>query len=233
MEARLEQPLLDFGLFRNLRLSMGLLSGLLVFIVISGALLITPFFLAGVKHYPTAKMGLLLAVSPILGALVAPIAGALSDRFGSRLISLMGLGLMIAGCLAISTFDAQITELDYISHYFLYGIGLGFFQSPNNSTVMGAVPRDRLGIASGLLSLSRTLGSAVGVPLIGAVFGALIAHLAPHTDVAVAPAEAIVAGFQGTFRLFALILSAAAVACVFRMPKIKNSTHPSASSGHR
>lgn len=223
VEARLEQPLLDFSLFRNLRLSMGLLSGWLVFIVVTGALLVTPFFLERVKQYPTAKMGLLLAVSPVLGALVAPIAGALSDRLGSRLISLIGLGLMIAGCLAISTFDAQITELDYVSRYFCYGIGLGLFQSPNNSTVMGSVPRDRLGIASGLLSLSRTVGSTVGVPLIGTVFGGLIAQVAPNTDVALAPAEAIVAGFQGTFRLSALILSAAAVACAFKMPKIKDS----------
>lgn len=219
VEARLEQPLLDFELFRNQRLSMGLLSGWLTFIVINGALLTTPFFLERVKHYPTTKIGLLLAFSPVLSGLIAPIAGALSDRLGTGLISLIGLGLMISGCLAISTFDSQLTEWGYVQRYLLYGIGLGLFQSPNNSTVMGSVPRDRLGIASGLLSLSRTSGGTVGVPLMGAVFAGLISHLAPNVDVSVTPAEAIIEGFQGTFRLAALILCGAAVASVFKFPK--------------
>ena len=219
VEASIEQPLLELHLFRNLQLSMSLLSGWLAFIVIGGSLLIVPFFLEGVKQYSTVKVGLLLAVSPVLSGLIAPLAGTLSDRFGTRLISSIGLGLMIGGCLAISTFDAQITEFGYISRYFIYGIGLGLFQSPNNSSVMGAVPRERLGIASGLLSLSRTSGNTVGVALIGAVFGALIASMAGGADVSVAPPEAIVIGFQGTFRFAALILCVAAVASVLRSSK--------------
>ena len=82
---------------------------------------------------------------------------------------------------------------------------------------MGAVSRDRLGIASGLLSLSRTSGNTIGVSLIGAVFGGLIANVAAGADVSVAPPEAIVTGFQGTFRVAALILCAAAAASVLRL----------------
>ncbi|MBD2339940.1 DHA2 family efflux MFS transporter permease subunit [Calothrix sp. FACHB-156] len=218
VEAILDQPLLELHLFRNLQLSMSLLSGWLTFTVIGGSLLITPFFLERVKNYPTAKVGLLLAFSPILSGLVAPLAGILADRLGARLISSIGLGLMIGGCLGISTFNAQITEIGYISRYFIYGIGLGLFQSPNNTTAMGAVSRDRLGIASGLLSLSRTCGNTVGVSLIGAVFGGLIASVAAGADVSVAPPEAIVTGFQGTFRFAALILCASAAASVFKLP---------------
>ncbi|BAY89874.1 MULTISPECIES: MFS transporter [unclassified Tolypothrix] len=217
VEAILEQPLLELHLFRNLQLSMSLLSGWLAFTVIGGSLLITPFFLERVKNYPTVKVGLLLAFSPILSGLVAPLAGILADRFGAKLISSLGLGLMIGGCLGISTFDAQITELGYISRYFIYGIGLGLFQSPNNTTVMSAVSRERLGIASGLLSLSRTSGNTVGVSLIGAVFGGLIASVAAGADVSVAPPDAIVTGFQATFRFAALILCIAAATSVLRL----------------
>ncbi len=98
---------------------------------------------------------------------------------------------------------------------------MGLFQSPNNSTVMGAVPRERLGIASGLLSLSRTSGNTVGVSLIGAVFGTLIASMSAGADVSVAPPDAIVAGFQGTFRFAALILCGAAVTSILRIGKRK------------
>ncbi|MCP6762121.1 MAG: MFS transporter [Fischerella sp. CENA71] len=216
VEAILEQPLLELSLFRNLELSMGLLSGWLAFIVITGVLLITPFFLERVKGYSMTKIGLLLAVYPVLTGVVSTLAGTLSDRFVSRLISSIGLGLMIGSCLGISTFDARMTELNYILLYSIYGIGLGLFQSPNNSTVMGAASRERLGIVSGLLSLSRTSGGTVGVPLMGTVFGALVASVTAGTDVSIAPAEAIVVGFQGTVRFAALILCGAAVASVIR-----------------
>jgi EmrB/QacA subfamily drug resistance transporter len=218
VEALVEQPLLELPIFRNLRLSVGLLNGWLVFIVLTGGLLITPFFLERVKHYSTAKVGLLLAVSPIVTGLLAPLAGTLSDRFGSRSVSLIGLGLMIGGCLGISTLDTQTTEQDYVLRYLVFGIGQGLFRSPNDSTVMGSLPRERLGIASGLLSLSRTLGVNVGVSVMGAVFGVIITNLAPGIDITSAPAEAIVAGFQGSYRLAALILCGAVVMTVLINP---------------
>ncbi len=71
--------------------------------------------------------------------------------------------------------------------------------------------------ARGLLSLSRTSGNTVGVSLIGAVFGGLIASVAAGADVSVAPPEAIVTGFQGTFRFATLILCVAATASVLRL----------------
>jgi EmrB/QacA subfamily drug resistance transporter len=222
VESILKQPLLELHLLQNLRLSMGLLSGWLVFIVLAGTLLITPFFLERVKRYPTVKVGLLLAVLPIASGLIAPIAGALSDRFGTRSIGLMGLGLMIGACLAISTCDTQLTESGYIWRYLILGLGLGLFRSPNDSTVMGAVPRERLGIGSGLLSLSRTTGNTIGVPIIGSVFGALSASVAVGVDVAVAPPEAIIVAFAGTFRLAALLLCGAAVASAFRFPNMSS-----------
>lgn len=219
VEARTQSPLLELRLFRNRQFSVSLLSGWLVYLVYGGSLLIAPFFLEFVKHYPTWKVGLLLAVPSVLSGLIAPIAGSLSDRFGSRPISLIGLVLMVSGCLAISTFDTQLTELGYVLRYALFGLGLGFFQSPNNSAVMGSVPRERLGIASGLLSLSRTSGATVGVPLLGAVFSALSGGLASDSGVVAAPPTAIVVGVQGTFHLAALILfvATATAAVAWRM----------------
>jgi MFS family permease len=226
IEARIEHPSLNLSIFRNLQFSLSLLMGVLVFIVITGIIFILPFFLELVLKYSTQQVGLLLAVSPVLGGIVAPFSGALSDRFGSRIISLFGLVLMIVGCLLLSTVDAQLTELGYIVRVALFGIGLGMFQSPNNSAIMGGVPRERLGLASGLLSLSRTLGQTAGVPLLGAIFAALTltsANLAANTNVTTAPAEALVYGVQGTLRIAALILGATTVltAVVWRMERFQ------------
>lgn len=224
IESRVKQPMLDLRIFRNLEFSLSLLMGFLVFIVIAGVIFILPFFLELVKHYPTQRVGLLLAVSPVLGGIVAPASGSLSDRFGSRIISLIGLVLMVIGCLSLSTVDAQLTELGYIVRVAPFGLGLGMFQSPNNSAIMGGVLREKLGIASGLLSLTRTLGQTAGLPLLGALFASLTlsrANLAQHSNVTTAPADALVYGVQGAFHMAALILGAAAIltAIVWRMER--------------
>lgn len=213
LEARLRFPVLDLQLFKNLQFSLSLLTGVVVFIVISGTIFVIPFFLELVLSYPTQHVGLLLAVAPVLGGIIAPFSGNLSDRFGTRIISLIGLVLMVVGCLSISTFNAQMGDLDYILRVAPFGIGLGMFQSPNNSAILGSVPPERLGIASGLLSLTRTLGQTTGVPLLGAVFAALVLMQSPTTgitSVTTAPPDAMVAGLQGTFRLSALMLAIAA-----------------------
>jgi EmrB/QacA subfamily drug resistance transporter len=226
VETRLKQPMLDLLLFRNLRFSLSLFSGLLVSIVITGVIFIIPFFLELVLHYSTQQVGLLLAVSPVLGGIVAPLSGNMSDKFGTRIISLIGLLLMTVGCLAVSTFNAQLTELGYIMRVAPFGIGLGMFQSPNNSAILGEVPPERLGIASGLLSLSRTLGQTIGLSLMGALFAVLTLSSSSAADVTTAPVEALVFGVQGTFRIAAVVLFIAAllVAFLWRMGRREQKT---------
>jgi EmrB/QacA subfamily drug resistance transporter len=224
IESRIRQPMLSLDMFRNLQFSLSLLLGLLVFMAITGLIFILPFFMELVLKLSTQQVGLLLAVSPVLGGIVAPISGSLSDRFGSRIISLIGLVLMIIGCLLLSTINAQLTELGYIWRIAPFGIGFGFFQSPNNSAIMGEVSRERLGIASGLLSLSRTLGQTAGVPLLAALFAAFTlssGNLAANTSITTAPADALVYGVQHTLRVAAFLLSAAAIltAVVWRMER--------------
>ncbi len=206
IEARQKQPILDLGLFRNLQFSLSLLTASLVFGVIAGWLFIVPFFLELVLHLKTERVGLLLAVSPVLAGIVAPFSGYLSDRYGSRIISSIGLLLMTGGFLLISTFNAQMTELDYILRVTPFGIGLGMFQSPNNSAILGEVPRERLGIASGLLSLSRTLGQITGLPLMATLFSAIVLSKVSVTDITQASSEALVSGVQGTFRIASVII---------------------------
>ncbi|WP_071187885.1 MFS transporter [Trichormus sp. NMC-1] len=209
VEARLSEPMLELSIFQSLDFSLGLVLRFLGNFVMAGVILILPFFLKLVKQYPTEKAGLLLAVPPIIIVLIAPIAGILSDRYGSRIISLIGLVLMAIGCLLVSTFDSGLTLSNYIVGIIPYGLGVGMFQSPNNSAIMGAAPQDRLGIASGLLSLSRILGQTAGVPLVGAAFSFFTinsANLEANIDVTNAPIEALVLGIQITFRVVAALL---------------------------
>lgn len=216
LESRIAQPMLDLEVFRNQQFSLGLLTGFVVFATVGGTIFVIPFFLELVLGYSTERAGLLLAVSPIIGGIVSPLSGNLSDRWGTQIVSLIGLIFMILGCLAIATFNSQMTDLDYIWRVAPFGMGLGIFQSPNNSAILGAVNPQRLGIASGLLSLSRTLGQTTGVPLIGTFFAFFTFKHGGGNSVTQAVPEALVAGFQGTFWLAAGMLLIAALILLVR-----------------
>jgi MFS family permease len=222
IEGRIAQPMLDLSLFRSPIFSLSLLTGWLAFMALGGSSFLIPFFLQLVMHYPIGHIGLLMAVTPVIGGVISPLAGNLSDRFGTRIIMLIGLLLMIVGCLAISTLNAQMGDLDYLLRVIPLGLGWGIFQSPNNGAILSAVPPQRLGIASGLLSLTRTLGQTTGLPLFAAIFAAIA--LTGHSgDINQAPAQAIVSGFQGSFQLAALLLaiSAGITLLLWRLEKSK------------
>ncbi len=215
VENRIDQPMIDFSLFRNVLFGINLLMAFLVFIVMGG-FFILPFYLELVQGYPAQMVGFLLMANPIAMGLVAPLAGSLSDRFGSRGISLIGLISIVIGALALSTLRAGLSPLGFIIRFLPIGLGLGMFQSPNNSAIMGSAPRERLGIASGLMTLSRTLGQTSGIPLTGALFTAQVlafAGLPAGTDMAQAGSTALVTGIQGTFQIAAgFILASTALA---------------------
>jgi MFS family permease len=140
------------------------------------------------------------------------VAGVLADRYGSRLISIAGLLVIIAGCLSMITITVDVTPLGFVARMIPLGFGFGLFQTPNNSAIMGSAPRHRIGIASGLLSLSRTLGQSTGLPLMGALFAAqalAYAGLPAGTDATTAPPLALVAGVTGTYAIGAGIILAA------------------------
>lgn len=213
IESRIQAPLLNLKIFKSLQLSLNLLMNSIVYIALTGVIFIIPFFLELVKHYPASRVGLLMAVQPMLNGLISPICGMLSDRFGERIISLIGLILMTFGYLAIATFNSELTSLGYIVRMIPVGVGMGMFYAPNNSAVMGAVSKEYLGITSALLSLSRTFGHMSGVPILGALFSTFTIATAKLSgfdvkDVTDAPVEALVFGVQATFHTAAIIMAA-------------------------
>jgi EmrB/QacA subfamily drug resistance transporter len=203
VEAKAAQPMLNLAMFRRGEFSLGLLLSWICFMVMGGMFLL-PFFMQMAQGYPPERIGLLMMVVPVCMGLVAPWAGALSDRYGSSLITLLGLGLQAVGCLTVSTLTPETAPLGYVLRVAPLGLGLGLFHSPNNSAIMGAAPRESLGVAGGMVALARTLGNASGLPLMGAFFSARVeaaAGLPAHADLALAPAAALAAGVRGTYRL--------------------------------
>ena len=209
VEWRTKEPMIDLRLFRNQLFSINLITGFLTFISIAGVFILIPFYLENVLGYNTSQVGLMLAVVPVGLGIMAPISGSLSDQFGARPITVIGLATLVIGYFAMSTLSESTGVLGYVLRLLPIGLGMGIFQSPNNSIIMGSAPRERTGIVSSLLSITRTLGQTSGIAIFGAIWAAqVIAFLGsvPTGGATAAPIAAQVAGLQGTFRISGVLV---------------------------
>ncbi len=97
-------------------------------------------------------------------AIVAPISGTLSDRFGSRFLAAFGMTILAVGLWKLSGLNAQSALREVPLTLCVTGLGIGLFTSPNNNTMMGAAPPNRQGIASATLATARNVGMVLGLP---------------------------------------------------------------------
>ncbi len=222
IETRAKQPMIDLTLFRNALFSINLITGLITFVAIAGMFILMPFFLENILNYSTRQVGLLIAVVPISMGVIAPIAGSLSDRFGTRIITFIGLGILLFGYASLTSLSAQTSSLSFILLLLPIGLGMGIFQSPNNSAIMGTAPPDKLGVVSGMLALTRTLGQSTGIAIIGAIWAALTINYSGSFQVSSAtdaPAAAQVSALQNTFIFIASIILLALVLALWALIK--------------
>jgi EmrB/QacA subfamily drug resistance transporter len=174
IEAHIEDPIIDLSLFLDEKFSVGLITGFITFFVIAGIILLMPFYLENVLGYDIRQVGLMLAIVPIAMGIIAPIAGSVSDRVGTRPITVVGLFILLVGYVGLSTMSVDTTAWQYILLFFPIGLGMGIFQSPNNSAIMGSAPQERLGVVSGMLAITRTLGQTTGIALLGAFWASRV-----------------------------------------------------------
>jgi EmrB/QacA subfamily drug resistance transporter len=211
-ERNSKQPMIDLGLFQSRLFSVNLVTGFIAFVSIAGTIILMPFYLENVLGYDPRSVGLLLAVVPIAMGIMAPIAGSLSDRLGTRPITVVGLLILLVGYYAVGSLNTQTTSLGYIARFLPVGIGTGIFQSPNNSAIMGSAPRMRLGVASGLLSITRTLGQTTGIAVLGALWASRVAYRlgsTPEGGATTAPAATQVGALQDTFFVVVILIGLA------------------------
>lgn len=207
IEQRARYPMVDLSLFRNLQFSLNLATGALAFIAIAAVVFFLPFYLQLVLGQPVIAVGLLMGAAPLVQTVLGPLSGSISDRYGTRSVSIVGLIVLVAGYLIASTMGVDTSPAGFVLRMLPIGIGMAIFQSPNNSAIMGAAPRNRLGIASGMLSITRTVGQTMGVALLGAFFAVLLSYYAGQpTDLSVAAPADIAHALRGEFLMAAALL---------------------------
>src|SRR5205823_10535227 len=131
-----------------------------------------PVYFEHTRGFAAQRTGLLLTPFPLVIAVVAPISGHLADRFGTRWLAAGGMTLLCAGLLLLARLDETTSTWGVIWPQLVAAFGMAMFQSPNNSAIMGAAPRERQGVAAGMLATGRTMGQSLSVAIAGAVLGA-------------------------------------------------------------
>jgi len=167
-ERRVSVPMLALTLFRRVAFSVGITSGLLSYLVLSGTLFVVPFYLERALALSPGLAGLELAVMPGALALTAPFAGRVAERLGARPLTVAGMTIC-AVVLAILTMGKP-AGVGLLVPLAGIGIGLGLFTPPNNAAIMASAPHDEAGAASGVINMTRSLGTAMGLAFTSLVF---------------------------------------------------------------
>lgn len=113
--------------------------------------------------------------------LMGPLSGWLSDRFGARLFSTLGMLIQAVGFFLLTILPANFTYIWFAIIIFILGVGQGMFSSPNTSAVMGSVPPEQRGVASGMRATFQNSGSIVSIGIFFSLITAGLAAALPPT----------------------------------------------------
>ena len=173
VERRVSDPIIDLALLRGRVFLSANASLILSFLALFAVGFMLPFYLEELHGFSTEQAGLLLTPLPLTIAILAPFSGMLADRIGTRWLAAGGLAVACLGLVLISQLNAQSTVWDIVWRLVVTGAGQAMFQAPNNSALLGVVPRGQQGSASGFLATGRVVGQCLSVALAGAIFAGL------------------------------------------------------------
>lgn len=179
VEQRVPTPTLDLNLFKIRIFAVSISAAFIYFTVLSGLIFIVPVTMQTALGFSAFAAAFFLTPITALNIVLAPTAGALSDRVPARYVSTAGALMVTFGLFLLSRLPPLPTTLELVGALVITGCGTAVFTQPNNSAIMGSAPPDRRGIAAGTLATARTSGQLIGVAVASAVYFAASMHAGP------------------------------------------------------
>ena len=174
-ERRAATPMLDVGLFRNLRFSAASGAVTISFFSLMGFIFLVTLYFQLLKGYAPFSTGIRLLPVATLTGITSALGTGLAVRSGTKLVVAAGLVSLAAGLAWTSTASASTTYLTIAGQMVLIGSGIGLTSAPATESIMGAVPRAKAGVGSAVNDATRILGGTLGVAVIGSIYASLYA----------------------------------------------------------
>ena len=210
-ELRTPYPMLDLRLFRRKLVAIGIAASWLSFLGSQATRFMVPFYMQRLLEMSPRDVGLLMIPPAVCMVLLGPVSGRLSDRFGWRLLTLMGLGCSATGAFLLSgNLNESSSVVFIVLMLMLQSCGMALFNTPNNSSVLGAVDRMQYGVVASLTQLVRNSANVTSIAIATTIVVVTMATygVEPSLD-AVSPsvADAFVAGLKWAFLIMGIMIA--------------------------
>jgi EmrB/QacA subfamily drug resistance transporter len=220
IEMRSRLPMLDLSLFKNPTFAGANLVMLLVALAMFGVFFFISIYMQNVLGYSPTQAGAAFLPMTILIVLIAPIAGKLSDRVGSRWLMGTGMILVSASLLIFSRLGLDSSYWSIFPGLIVGGLGMALTMTPTTAAAMGSVAVDKAGVGSAVLNSMRQVGGSLGIALMGAI-------VVSYASAPVGTAQALpqfVDGLQHALLVAAAIAFASAVVAVALVRQVRHAS---------
>src|SRR5436190_192152 len=216
LELHQRYPMLDLSLFRDSTFAGANAVMLMVGLAMFGIFFFNSLFIQNILGYTAIQTGATFLPMTVLIIVVAPQAGRLSDRVGSRWLVSLGMLLLTASLLLFSTLERASTFWDILPGLIVGGFGMALTMTPTTAAAMGSVPVDKAGVGSAVINSMRQVGGSLGIAVMGAVVATQI-----HANVG-DPRDAFVVGYHHALYVGAAITLTGAVLAVLSIRQIQH-----------
>jgi MFS family permease len=177
-ELKADSPVFNVRLFsQNTTFTFSSLAALINYMATFAVVILLSYYLQYIKGLDPQSAGFILVAQPILMAIVAPIAGRMSDRYDARIIATIGMAIVTLGLFTLIFLDKNTSILFIVISLAILGLGFGLFSSPNTNVIMGSVERRFYGVASATVSSMRLIGQTMSIGIATLVFALLIGRV--------------------------------------------------------
>ncbi len=215
---RHKQPLLELRVFKSSDFTRGILVSWLSTMALFGSFLFVPMYLQMVKGFTPMEAGLMSIPQVIMSGLFMPLGGKLFDKFGARVLAIVGIGLIGGGLFQLSQVTADTASWYVITALMIMGAGMGLSMMPVNTHILKAAPRNLVSRVTSLTTAAQQVIVSFAIAGLSGYFSSRVTHhmMTANGD----SAGAMSAAFGDTFMFGAFIAVAGALlAIVLRRPK--------------